>query len=400
MRPHRAWCEIDLEAISVNLETIRNQLPPGVRVMGVLKADAYGHGAIPVAWQLVRSGIDMIGVGDSREALELRRAGIGVPLLILGAIVEGEIGRVVAYDIATSIHSSERIRHLAEEGHRQHRRVRVHLNVDTGMGRLGVGPAKALELAREIARQRILHLEGLYTHLSSVTDVIDDFTEEQLRRFRETVLTLAAEGISVPVKHVSSSAAVFAEAGVEYDLVRPGLALFGLLPGETSSRHPLRPALEFRTQIIFLKDVPEASPVGYHRRFVTSRPTRLATLPVGYNDGLPFGLSNVGRVLVRGREAPIVGAISMDYTTVDVTDLPGVQPGDAVTLIGQDGTHRITATEVAAAAHTIPYEVLCSIGKRVQRDYKTRESTWPVPLDDSSPDDASLRTERAEEGAV
>lgn len=399
MRPHRAWCEIDLEAISGNLDAIRSRLAPGVRVMAVLKADAYGHGAIPVAWQLVRSGIDMIGVGDSREAIELRRVGIGVPILILGAIIEGEVERVVAYDIATSIHSTERIRKLSEEGHRQRRPVRVHLNVDTGMGRLGVGPAKALELAREIAEQRSLHLEGLYTHLSSVDGEIDPFTAEQLRLFRQTVATLEAEGLRIPVKHVSSSAAVFAEAGTDYDLVRPGLALFGLLPGEGQS-DTLRPALDFRTQIVFLKDVPAGAPIGYHRRFVTQRPTRVATLPVGYNDGLSCNLGNCGHVLVRGQTAPIIGAISMDYTTVDVTDIRGVRPGDVVTLIGRDGKQRITASDIARQAGTITYEVLCSIGKRVQRDYKTRESASSISPIDGWIEEPGAWTEAAEGGAV
>ncbi len=365
----RVWAEIDLDRVAANLAVLK-EAAGGACVMAVLKADAYGHGAVAVAHRLLAEGISMIGVGDSSEALELREAGIDAPLLILGAIVTGEAERVVADDIATCIHSVERARQLDEEARRQNRIARVHIMVDTGMGRLGVTAAKAPDLAREILKLSHLRLEGIATHYASSASPIPIQLEQQYRLFADVLTKIREDGIDPGLIHASNSACLFSPLTEHFDMVRLGLGLLGLDPGNLDERLDiLSPALSLRTQIIFLKDFPAGFPIGYYRTWVTRRPTRIATLPIGYNDGLSWNLGNRMRVLVRGQEAPIVGAISMDYTTIDVGRIRDASVGDVVTIIGRDGEREIRAEDVASAARTIPYEVTCRLSRRVVRLY-------------------------------
>jgi alanine racemase len=364
----RVWAEIDLSALEHNHRTIVGRLGPGARVMAVLKADAYGHGAVICAKKLVELGVSMIGVGDSREALELRAAGVDAPLLILGAIVEGEMTAVVENDIATCIHSAHRATRLSQVARSLGRRARVHLKVDTGMGRLGVRPEIARELAGTIARDPWLELEGVCTHYGSAASPVPFHTAEQVTTFVRLVEEIRSDGISPPLVHASNSAAVFSTLSEHFTMVRVGLALFGLNPGNLPlGESPVRPVLSLRTQIVFLKDLPGASPVGYNRTHVTKRPTRIAIVPFGYSDGYPYALGNRAYVLVRGERAPVVGAVSMDYTTIDVTDVRDVQVGDEVTVIGACGRRRIAAEDLARVIGTIPYEITARLGRRVAR---------------------------------
>ena len=364
----RVWAEIDVTALTHNYMQIKNRLPKGTAVLAVLKADAYGHGAIIVARKLEQLGIEMIGVGDSSEALELRNAGIRAPLLVLGAVVPREMEATVRHGIATCIHSQERATLLAEVARALGTKALVHLKVDTGMGRLGVTPAIARDLAVSIARNPHLILDGLCTHYGSAASPVPFHTAEQLSVFVRLVEEIRAEGVRPRAIHASNSAAVFSTLREHFDMVRTGLALFGVDPGNLPvGDSPLRPVMSLRSQIVFLKDQPMGSPVGYNRTHVTRRRSRTAILPAGYSDGIPYALGNRAYVLVRGERAPILGAVSMDYTTIDVTDIPGVSTGDQVTFIGECGKRRIRVEDLARTIGTIPYEIPTRLGRRVAR---------------------------------
>lgn len=366
MGEHRVWAEIDLAAVGANLDLVRGRLPKGTRLLVVVKADAYGHGAVAVARTALAHGAAMLGVGDSTEALELRNAGIDAPVLILGAIVDGEMEQVITHRVAACVHSAQRVRMLAAMAEAMDRRVTVHLKIDTGMGRLGVMPSAALDVAREIRAHPILSLEGLCTHLSDADTPGDAFTAAQLSTFREVVERVEAEVGPVPLKHAANSAGIFRQPDAVFNMVRPGRAVYGIqTPG--SPDPGLRPTLTLKTQAVYIKDLPAGTPVGYARTHVTSRPTRIAILPIGYNDGYPFQLSNRAQVLLCGRRAPVVGRVTMDYTTVDVTDIPGVEVGEEAVLIGRQGDERITVEDLAAWKGSIPYEITCSLGRRVRR---------------------------------
>ena len=386
---HRAWADIDVDALTRNLFRIRAALSPGTGVMAVVKADAYGHGAITIARVLQdQAGLWGFGVGDSREALELRDAGIASPILILGAIIEDEIGRVLENEIAVCVHSTRRIERLDRAAQRQDKRLKVPLMVDTGMGRLGVTPEKAIDVARGIAAAPGLDIAGVATHYSCTSDPEDPFTAIQLRRFLTLRESLERAGIAPAISHASNSSSIFSSLSQHFDLVRPGISLFGIAPdGITSSGLDLDPVLSLRTQVVFMKDIPAGTPVGYNRTYTTERATRIATIPIGYNDGYPFRLSNRGRVLIRGRRAPVVGGVTMDYTMVDIGHIPGVEVGDMVTLIGRDGDESISVGEIARMVGTIPYEIICLIGKRVQRIARKTQSETP-------PSDSGARDEK------
>jgi len=369
MQQRRVWAEIDLDAVRHNLRRVRFFAGGDRGVMAIVKANAYGHGAVPLAWFLSAEGVDALGVGDSQEAIELRRAGISIPIVILGAVVSGELADVVANDISVTVHSSERVRVLDREARRAHRSVGVHLKIDTGMGRLGCAPGAALEIARLVHQSEFLRLDAVCTHFSSAGPGGEEFTAKQVSLFEDVCGSLDHAGIPIRCRHAASSAALLGRVASHLDMVRPGLALYGVAP------HPglaegLRPALTLKSQVIFLKDFPAGTPIGYQREHVTSRRTRIATLPVGYNDGYPFRLGGRAEVLIRGRRAPVVGRISMDYLSVDVGHIPGVSAGDEAILMGTAGEETISSTELADRAGTIPYELFTRLGKRVQRVYR------------------------------
>ena len=369
---HRVWAEIDIGALRRNMSSIVQRTGPGTRVLAVVKADAYGHGAVRTARALSdEPGLWGFGVGDSQEALELRGAGITRPVLILGTIIEEETAQVVRNDIRVCIHSMDRIGALEQESRAQGRRTKVHLMVDTGMGRLGALPQRARELARAVARSRWLELEGVASHVSSSRPG-HPFTVVQRERLLALLAALREDGVDPPLVHFANTAAVLGGEGGGFPLVRPGISLYGLAGDD------FLPVLSLRTQVVYLKDVPAGTPIGYNGTHVTSRATRIATLPIGYNDGLAYRLSNRGRALVRGQIAPIVGAISMDYTMLDVGPIQGVAVGDTVTLIGRDGEHSIGVPEIASLVGTIPYEIVCSVGKRVRRVYVEPEPAPPA----------------------
>lgn len=368
----RVWADIDLKAISSNLEIVRRRLGHD-NVMLVVKADAYGHGAVRVARHVLeRREATAFGVGDSQEALELREAGIPAPILILGAIVDGEMIDVVRNDIAVCAHSLDRVRRLERVARKIEKPCRVHVMLDTGMGRLGPFEDRATEVALAIARSEWLEFEGVATHFSNSHND-PAFTAQQIARFEAFRAKLVACGVEPPVVHAANSGAILNGSAASFDMARVGAAAYGLLVTDLPDPHGLTPALSLRTQVIYMKDVPAGTPISYNRLHVTEKKTRIATLPIGYNDGLPYNLSNRAHVLLRGQRAPIVGAISMDYCMVDVGGIPSVRTGDQATLIGVDGEHHILVPELASALQTVPYELTCGLGKRVVRRFTPNE---------------------------
>lgn len=377
MEAYRVWSEIDLDALAWNLASIRTRIGPGRSVMLVVKADAYGHGAIAVAHHALRHGVEAFGVGTSAEALALRKAGLRARLLVLGTIVEDEAPACLRHGIEIAVHSADRCRRLQALARRMDARARVHLKIDTGMGRLGVLPQRALALLELIHASPNVELAGVMTHVSAPSGALDPHTHGQMHRFEGVLAAARERGLLQGPVHAANSACIFTGLDPLYDMVRPGISAYGVLPGELPGAAELEPVLSLHTQVVFLKDLPAGSPIGYGGTFKTRRATRIAILPMGYHDGVSWRLGNRGAALVRGERAPIVGRVSMDYTTLDVTHIPQVRVGDRVTLIGRQGAHAIRLEDLAKAADTIAYEISCAVGQRVERVYVGGEDVLP-----------------------
>jgi alanine racemase len=367
MRPTRV--EISLSAIEANVG-VACRLAATARLMAVVKADAYGHGAVPVAETVLRAGATWLGVATPEEGALLREAGIRSPILVLGPTPPDQAELSVIHGLDQCVTDPTQVEALDRAAEARGGIVAAHLKVDTGMGRVGVAPREVRRLAERIGALRGVRLVGLMTHFAEAEAEEPAFTREQLTRFLEAEGALREAGIRVPLLHAANSAALLYHPAARLNLVRPGILLYGCHPGRPRPGDPvLRPALRFRTAISQVKVLPAGASVSYGRMFVAPREMRVATLPVGYADGLSRLLSNRGQVLIRGRRAPIVGRVCMDMTMVDVTDLAEVRPGDEVVLIGRQGEDEITADLHAAWQGTISYEVLCRIGPRVPRVY-------------------------------
>jgi len=368
-RPGRpTWVEIDLDAIAGNVRRLRQIVTPQAQILAVLKADAYGHGASKVARVALNNGATWLGVACLGEALTLREQGIEAPILVLGFTPAWQARQVVQNNISATVFSTPVAEALSQAARDLGRPARVHIKVDTGMGRLGLLPEEVLPFMREIARLPALEIEGIFSHLAAADEEDLTYTHWQIARFEEVLRTLEGEGLRPPLAHIANSAAALRLREAHYDMVRIGIALYGLSP---SACVPLpegfRPALSFKCQVAQVKSLPEGSFVGYGRTFRTSRPSRIAVIPVGYADGFRRAPRHWGEVLVRGRRAPLVGRVSMDQATIDVTDIPDVRQGDEVVLIGEQGGERITVEEVAERLGTIHYEVISEILARVPR---------------------------------
>jgi alanine racemase len=371
MKKYRTWAEINLAKAAANLKTIRNKVGPDTKIMVVVKADGYGHGATQVGRTVLEAGAAMLGVGDSTEAIELRQSGILAPILILGALIEEELGWIISYDITPTVHSMDLLPLLDDEAKRQGKKLKIHLKIDTGMSRLGASPNRAVEIIKKIKASPNLQLEGICTHLSCSFNHNElDFTKKQIEVFKSMVKEVESNGFRIPLKHHASTGAIFTLANSFFNMVRPGGAIYGIDPGNVSEKGiKFDPILSFKSQVSFLKTVPSGTPVGYNRTYTTEKRTKIATIPVGYNDGYPYQLGNKGMVLIRGKRCPIIGTITMDYIMVDVTNLPIVKVEDEVVLIGEQGSEKITAEELARLVSASPYVITCGLGKRVRRVY-------------------------------
>jgi alanine racemase len=367
-RPTQAL--IDLSAIEHNLGMVRAAVGPEVKILAVVKADAYGHGMIEVARVVRASGAEWLGVGSVWEGKRLRDASIGGPILVLGPTAPRESPLLIRYGLSQVISSPELAEALSAEARRKKTEAGVHLKIDSGMGRLGVRPEESLDFCQFLSRLPGLRLEGLMTHFATADFQDKGYARHQLGRFQEIADLLQAKGFQFPLRHAANSAAIIDLPESHLDLVRPGIMLYGCYPSPAVSHSlPLRPALTFRTEVGDLKSLRPGESVSYGRSFVASRSTQIAVLPVGYADGYDRGLSNRSHVILRGQQAPVIGTICMDMTAVDVTDILDVGKGDEVVLFGRQGDVEISAEDIASLLGTIPYEVLCSIGGRVERVY-------------------------------
>lgn len=369
MRP--TYAEVDLTAIAANVELACRLAGPGVQVMAVVKADAYGHGAVPVASTALTAGATWLGVANPEEAIPLRLAGMTCRIQVLGPIPPEQADLVAAYDLDQCVCDLSQAEALDRTARAHGRKLSIHLKVDTGMRRVGLRPGEVYGVAEKISGLRSLRLVGLMTHFADAEAVEPEFAREQLARFAEVAHALSAAGLPVPVRHAANSAALLFLPEARLDLVRPGIMLYGYHPrGRPRTGDPgLRPALRLRTAISQLQAVPRGESISYGRTFVAPRDLRVATLPVGYADGVGRLLSNRGQVLIRGQRVPIVGRVCMDMIMVDVTGLFGASVGDEAVLIGRQGTEEISADEVADLQGTISYEILSRIGPRVPRVY-------------------------------
>lgn len=371
--PYRCWAEVDLDALRTNLAWLRHRVGPRVKIMTVVKADAYGHGLKQIAALLMQSGTDIFGVANLAEARAIRSVGRGWPILMLGACLPDEIETCVKDHVMPTISTLAEAQSFAAAAQKLRRSVEVHLKVDTGMGRLGAAPSDMLSIAHAIASSEALKLEGLFTHFSSAEDDAE-FSAQQAAQFHSIIGQLAAAGITPPTIHANNSAAILHEPATTFDLVRPGLLVYGILPTGRRRLAPplpeLRPALSWHCRVALVKEIPKGTPLSYGHTFTAPRRMRVATLTAGYGDGYLRAGSDRSAVLLHGHRCTVLGRVTMDQMLVDVTRVPATQPGDVATLIGRQGAEEISATELATWFGTIPWEVLTAITHRVPRIYR------------------------------
>ncbi len=375
LRP--SWVEVNLKAIEHNTRRLADIAAPA-ELMAMVKANAYGHGAIPVARAALRGGATWLGVYAIGEGIELRNAGITAPILVVGPTMPAWARAGVEHNLTLTIFSLDAARAIADAARELRTRARVHIKIDTGMARLGVMPEQIGDFARAVRELSTLEIEGAFTHLA-MSDTPDAhgiigwgnaYTQMQIETFRQVVAQLEAMGIVLRYRHIANSPAVLNQREAHFNLVRAGILLYGLDPSpEVPRPADFIPALSFKTQVALVKQVPAGTYVSYGATFRTQRETRLAVLMVGYGDGFRRKPNNYGEVLVRGARAPIVGRVCMDQTMIDVTDIAGVREGDEVVLIGRQGAEEIRAEEVGEKLGTNNYETVTTISARVERRY-------------------------------
>ncbi len=372
--------DVDLDAVAHNFREIGRFLaaePPAVEgarppgILAVVKANAYGHGAGPVALALERAGATMVACADIEEAVSLRRAGLRAEILVFGALGVSDVTGVFDYRLTPTVSTPSAGRALQEAAERRGVRLRYHLKIDTGMNRLGLRHDNLSRTLPPLAGSPNLELAGLYTHFATADMPEHPLMEVQRQRFERVRAELAAGGIQPPLVHAANSAALLRDSRVWYDLVRPGLLLYGLVPPPLASTLDLVPALSLRSHVVAVKHIRPGESVSYGAHFVADRPTRIAVVPAGYADGIDMRLAGNGAVIVRGRRAPIVGAVCMDMLLIDMTDIEAY-PGDEVVILGRQGNERIDVREMAASIGTIPWEILCRLGSRIERVYNSR----------------------------
>ncbi len=366
------YATVNLAALAHNLSRIKQYLSPGCEILAVVKANAYGHGAVEIARALASQGIERFAVASLDEGIALRQAGFSASIVVLGALFENQVSDLVAHRLTPVVSDGRILPALAKAARSYPTPYLIHLKVETGMGRLGFSPEELLPLLDNPLLHSSLQVEGMMTHLADADGKDSTVTERQLGEFRAVLEQIRQRGRTLSLVHAANSAAIVRFPDAHFSLVRPGIMLYGYhtLPA-TVPAPDLKPVLSLRTTIAQLRTIPQGGTVSYNGTFVATRPTRIAILPIGYADGYSRQLSHRGSVLIQGRRAPIVGLVCMDMTMVDVTDLVPVQVGETVTLIGQQGGESIWADEVADWIGTVPYEVLCGIGSRVPRLYES-----------------------------
>ncbi|ACL77220.1 alanine racemase [Ruminiclostridium cellulolyticum] len=370
---NRAWAEISLDNIAHNIREIRKITGKNAEIMGVVKADAYGHGVMEVAKTLLENGASRFAVSMLDEAIQLRRAGIEVPILILGYTDPIRANEIIENDVTQSVFSHDLAQALSDEAVRQGKKVKIHIKIDTGMSRIGFLPGySAVKNVVDISTLPNIIIEGLFTHFATADEKNRDYTYTQFERFMSICCELQRIGIHIPVKHCANSAAVIEYPEMHLDMVRPGIILYGMYPSSEvdKSKIDLKPAMTLKANVIMVKEVEKNTSISYGRIFTTNRTSKIATIPIGYADGFTRMLSNKGKVLIHGELAPVVGRICMDQCMVDVTHIGSkVEVGDEVVLIGSQGQNNIMVEDVAQTIGMINYELVCIVGKRIPRAF-------------------------------
>lgn len=371
------WAEVNLGNLAHNFYQIRKLLAPEVKIMVTVKADAYGHGLVPVAKRLVSCGADYLGVASIDEGIKLRQARLNIPILVLGLVLKKDIAPLFKYKLATTVCDTELAAALNHKAKFFGKPINVHIKVDTGMGRLGVLSKDAAEFVKKIHRLKFINIEGIFTHFA-LADMDEDFTSYQIDLFNRLISNLNKDGLYISLLHAANSMGVIGYKESHFNMVRPGLVIYGLypkenFPAEAGSRNMrekinLKPVLSLKTKVIYIKRVPRGCGISYGHDYVTKKDTKIATLPIGYGDGYPRNLSNKAAVLIGGKRYKISGKICMDQIMVDVGDAR-IKIGDEAVLIGSQGQHKITTEELARLSGTIPYEIVCGLGSRIPRIY-------------------------------
>lgn len=366
------WAEIDLQALSHNVREIRRITIPEAEVMAVVKANAYGHGAVEVSRTALANGASRLAVARSAEGRELRMAGIQAPILVLGYTPLSLISEIAEYELEQTIYGKEYALAVNEQAGKIGAKIPVHVKVDTGMGRIGVvaGTTLSVNDIKKIASQPFLDPVGIFTHFAAADSADKSYTKSQLEKFLIILDNLRRDGLEFPMRHCANSAAIIEFPESNLDLVRAGIIMYGLYPSdEVSRRITVKPAMSFKTTVAQVKKVPPGFSVSYGCTYVTDSPAVIATLPVGYADGYSRLLSSRGEVLVGGRRAPVIGRVCMDQFMINIVNIPGVAPGDEVVLFGRQGDDFISVEDIGEWIGTINYEVICMVGIRVPRIY-------------------------------
>jgi len=374
------WTEVNLDAIAQNVKNIKKLIGKKKELMAVVKGNAYGHDILEISSVVLENGATRLAVARLEEAIFLRKAGITVPILVLGLTLKPQAESLVSYDITPTVCEFEMIEKLSELAVQMNKMAKIHLKVDTGMGRIGIFPDDVLRFIKRIKALKKVEIEGIFTHFSVADEKDKFYTEEQFRKFIEILTILEKEGIKIPIKHVGNSATLLDLPHMWLDMVRPGLAIYGLYPSkEVKKTINLIPAQQFKTKIVFIKELPRGESISYGRTYITKRRMRVASLPVGYADGYNRLLSNQGEVLVRGQRVPIIGRVCMDQCMIDVTNLTQVEIGDEVVLWGRQGEEMITVEEIAQKIRTINYEIVhLPDKKRVPKLFIKDGKPWKI----------------------
>ena len=371
----RVWAEVDLDAIWENMVHMKENIAENTKILAVIKTDGYGHGGVPIAKMLEQLDF-MFGYAAAtyEEAHVLREAGVKKPILILGYTFPYCYEELIREEIRPAVYRRDTVEELATAAAKVGKKAKVHIKVDTGMGRIGITPdEEGLEFVRFLIEHPELEVEGIFTHFAKSDETDKTSANHQLELFQDFIKKIQTElGITIPVKHCSNSAAILEMPQANMDMVRAGITTYGLYPSEEVSKDivPLRAAMSLYSHIVYCKTIHAGQSVSYGGLFTAQKDTRVATIPVGYGDGYPRSLSGKGYVLIRGKKAPILGRVCMDQFMVDISEIPGVMEGDKVTLLGVDGTERITAEELGELSGRFNYEFVCDLGKRIPRVYR------------------------------
>lgn len=363
------WAEINLKNLDYNFKLVKRLAGKEVKILVPVKADGYGHGIVAVSKRLERLGVDYLGIASIDEGIALRNAGIKTPILVLSTVLPNDAKPVIAYNLTQTVCTKELARALSSEAVKKNKVAKVHVKIDTGMHRIGVARGGAYTFIKEIAKLKNLIIEGIFTHFPCA-DTSPSFTKEQIKMFDDLIRTLEKDGIVIALKHAQNSLGVIGYPQGHCTMIRPGLMLYGLYPAQ-DLKIKLKPLLSLKTKIIFIKTIAKGKGVSYGHSYISSSKMKVATLPIGYGDGYPRALSNKAYCLVNGKKAKIIGRICMDQTMINITKIEGVSVGQEVVLIGKQKGEAITAEQLARLADTIPYEIVCNLGDRIRRVYKS-----------------------------